>query len=141
MPAKDFYHNTVKLALIKDGWTITDDPFKLEVDRRDLFIDFGAEKLLIAQRANQKIAVEVKSFISPSPVNDLEQALGQYLLYEDLLRISHPDRILYLAVREAVYNSFFQEKIVQIVLESRHLKLVIFNETQEEIIQWLPLLI
>jgi hypothetical protein len=141
MPAKDFYHNTVKLALIKDGWTITDDPFKLEVDRRDLFIDFGAEKLLIAQRANQKIAVEVKSFISPSPVNDLEQALGQYLLYEDLLRISHPDRILYLAVREAVYNSFFQEKIVQIVLESRHLKLVIFNETQEEIIQWLPSLI
>ena len=141
MPAKDFYHNTVKLALVKDGWTITDDPFKLEVDRRDLFIDFGAEKLLIAQRANQKIAVEVKSFISPSPVNDLEQALGQYLLYEDLLKINHPDRILYLAVREAVYSSFFQEKIVQIVLESRHLKLVIFNETQEEIIQWLPSLI
>mgnify|MGYP001153314642 CR=1 FL=1 len=23
MPAKDFYHNTVKTALIKDGWTIT----------------------------------------------------------------------------------------------------------------------
>ncbi len=27
MPAKDIYHNEVKNALIKDGWTITDDPF------------------------------------------------------------------------------------------------------------------
>jgi hypothetical protein len=29
MPAKDIYHETVKNALIKDGWTITDDPLKL----------------------------------------------------------------------------------------------------------------
>jgi hypothetical protein len=77
MPAKDFYHETVKTALIKDGWTIT--PLPLRVGNRDLFIDLGAEKLLIAQRAQQKIAVEVKSFISPSPIADLEQALGQYL--------------------------------------------------------------
>ncbi len=138
MPAKDLYHDTVKTALIQDGWTITDDPFTLEAGNRDLFVDFGAEKLLIAQRANQKIAVEVKSFISASPVSDLEQALGQYLLYEDLLKCDHPDRILYLAVRDTVYNSFFQEEIVQIVLESRGLKLLIFDETQEKIIQWLP---
>lgn len=138
MPAKDLYHDTVKTALIQDGWTITDDPFTLEAGKRDLFIDFGAEKLLIAQRANQKIAVEVKSFISASPVSDLEQALGQYLLYEDLLKRDHPDLILYLAVRDAVYNSFFQEEIVQVVLESRGLKLLIFDETQEKIIQWLP---
>ena len=26
MPAKDIYHDTVKNALIKDGWTITHDP-------------------------------------------------------------------------------------------------------------------
>ncbi|HAX76056.1 MAG TPA: fatty-acid synthase [Cyanobacteria bacterium UBA11372] len=31
MPAKDLYHDTVRTALIKDGWTITDDPFKLRV--------------------------------------------------------------------------------------------------------------
>ncbi len=138
MAAKDLYHDTVKAALLKDGWNITDDPFTLEAGKRDLFVDFGAEKLLIAQRDNQKIAVEVKSFISASPVHDLEQALGQYLLYEDLLTRSHPDRMLYLAVRDAVYNSFFQEEIVQIVLESRGLKLLIFDETQKEIIQWLP---
>ncbi len=29
MPAKDIYHDTVKKALIKDGWKITHDPLKL----------------------------------------------------------------------------------------------------------------
>jgi hypothetical protein len=33
MPAKDFFHNAVRTALIKDGWTITDDPLKIEVGR------------------------------------------------------------------------------------------------------------
>ncbi|SRR5579883_1394821 len=137
MPAKDLYHDTVKIALIKDGWTIT-EPFPLKVGKRDLLIDLGAEKLLIADRAQQKIAVEVKSFISASPVSDLEQALGQYLLYEDLMQIQYPDRILYLAIRNTVYNTFFQEPIVQIVLKRRNLNLLIFDETQEAILQWIP---
>ncbi len=121
----------------KEGWTVTDN-LPLKVGKRDLLIDLGAEKLLVAERANQKIAVEVKSFIGASPVSDLEQALGQYLLYEDLMRIQYLDRLLYLAVRDSVYESFFQEEIVQIVLASRRLKLLIFNEIQEVIIQWIP---
>lgn len=107
MPAKDLYHDTVKTALIKDGWTITDDPLSLEIGGRDLFVDLGAEKLLIADRGSQKIAVEVKSFISPSPVKDLENALGQYILYEDIIAQEYPERILYLAIREEVYLTFF----------------------------------
>ena len=71
MSAKDLYHNIVKAALIKDGWEITDDPLTLAVGERDLYVDLGAEKLLIADRGSQKIAVEVKSFISASPVKDL----------------------------------------------------------------------
>jgi hypothetical protein len=31
MPAKDRIHHAVKNALIKDGWTITHDPYRLEV--------------------------------------------------------------------------------------------------------------
>ncbi len=30
MPAQDLYHNIVKNALLKDGWTITHDPFHYE---------------------------------------------------------------------------------------------------------------
>ncbi len=80
MPAKDIYHDAVKNALIKDGWKITDDPLILSIGKKDLFIDLGAEKLIAAEKDQQKIAVEIKSFLGNSQVNDLENALGQYIL-------------------------------------------------------------
>lgn len=98
---------------------ITDDPFSLQAGKRDPYIDLGAEKLLIAERANRKIAVEVKSFISPSPVRDFEQAIGQYLLYFNLPAEQYLKRILYLAIRDEVYLTFFQEELVQIALKAQ----------------------
>lgn len=63
MPAKDIYHEVVKTALTKDGWTITDDPFRIRLARgRNLFVDLGAERLLALERDTEKIVVEVKSF-------------------------------------------------------------------------------
>ena len=50
MPAKDIYHETVKNALIKDGWTITDDPLKLTIGSRSLYVDLGAEKLICSPK-------------------------------------------------------------------------------------------
>lgn len=85
MPAKDVYHQTVKEALRRDGWTITHDPLALKVGRKDLFVDLGAEQLLIAEKAGRKIAVEIKSFVGASNVAELEKALGQYILYHDVL--------------------------------------------------------
>lgn len=75
--AKDIYHSTVKIALEKDGWTITDDPLTLAIGERSVYVDLGAEKLLTAEKEDRKIAVEIKSFLSRSPVKDLEVALGQ----------------------------------------------------------------
>ncbi|MCU0570892.1 MAG: XisH family protein, partial [Oculatellaceae cyanobacterium Prado106] len=75
--AKDVYHDTVRVALEKDGWTITDDPLTLPIGERSVYVDLGAEKLLTAEKEGQKIAVEIKSFLSRSPVKDLEVALGQ----------------------------------------------------------------
>ena len=80
MPAKDIYHDNVCNALIKDGWTITDDPLVLSIGTRSVYIDLGAEKLIAAERDNQKIAVEIKSFLSSSPIRDLENAWGQFFL-------------------------------------------------------------
>ncbi|RKU18823.1 fatty-acid synthase [Candidatus Poribacteria bacterium] len=74
-PAKDIYHDTVKNALIKDGWTITDDPLRLRWGNYILYVDLGAERLLRAIKNDQKIAVEVKSFASSSNMADLENAL------------------------------------------------------------------
>lgn len=137
MPAKDIYHDTVKNALVKDGWTITDDPLKLTIGSRSLYVDLGAEKLIAAQKDNQKIAVEIKSFLSPSPINDLENALGQYVLYQNILKSTDVERILYLAVREEVYNDLFAEPIGQLLLSNQQIKLITFSENRQELVKWI----
>ncbi len=86
MPAKDLFHNTVRNALIKDGWIITHDPYRLTIGRRKAFIDLGAEQPIAAEKAGRKIAVEVKSFLGESEMEDLEQALGQYEIYRVALK-------------------------------------------------------
>jgi len=137
MPTLDIYHNCVKKAFIKDGWTITNDPLSLKVGKKDLFIDLAAEKLLVAEKQEQKIAVEIKSFIGTSEIEDLKNALGEYVLYEKVLKRQLSVRILYLAIRESVFNRLFQEEIGQILLEDHTLKLIIFNPDKEEITQWI----
>lgn len=81
--AKDRFHNVVKIGLEKEGWNITADPYEINVDDVDFEIDLAAERLLAAERENQKIAVEIKSFISPSNVSEFHTALGQFLNYRD----------------------------------------------------------
>ena len=107
MPAKDIYHDTVKRALQKDGWIITHDPFPLQIGRKRLSADLGAQRLINAEKGTQKIVVEVKSFVGRSDVRDLEQALGQYILYRQVLNEMQSDRTLYLAVSEEIFNSVF----------------------------------
>lgn len=60
MPAKDIYHDAVKIALEKDGWTITKDPLVLQWGAKDLFVDLGAEKLLAAQKIMKKLLLKLK---------------------------------------------------------------------------------
>src|SRR4051812_44135666 len=98
MPAKDVYHDAVRSALIKDGWTITDDPLRLVWGERDFYIDLGAERVVAAEKAGRRIAVEVKSFLGASLIHDLELALGQFLLYRSILEEQDPERALFLAI-------------------------------------------
>ncbi len=137
MPAKDIYHDTVKNALIKDGWTITDDPLKLQFGKRKLFVDLGAEKLIGAVKDSEEIAVEIKSFISNSEMADLENALGQYILYENVMSVVEPNRKLYLAVADNVFEAVFEDAIGQLLLENEGLKVCVFNPETEEIVKWI----
>lgn len=98
MPARDIYHETVKSALQKAGWIITHDPFPLQIGKKRLSADLGAEHLISAEKGIKKIVVEIKSFVGQSDVKDLEQALGQYVLYQQILNEMGIERSLYLAV-------------------------------------------
>ncbi|MEQ9667962.1 XisH family protein [Coleofasciculus sp. G2-EDA-02] len=137
MPAKDIYHDSVKNALIKDQWTITHDSLTLKVGKKDMFVDLGAEKFLAAQKQDRKIAVEIKSFIGASEIEDLRNALGQYILYENALELVEPDRILYLAIRELIFYDLFEEVIGRYLLEKRLLKIVVFDPDSEVIVKWI----
>ncbi len=78
---KDIFHNAVKAALQKDGWTITHDPYSLAVGGVEMYIDLGAEQLLGAERDDTRIAVEIKSFIGTSPISEFHTAHGQFIDY------------------------------------------------------------
>ena len=138
MPARDIYHDSVKSALIKDGWVITHDPLRLTWGLKDMYIDLGAEQVLAAEKAGRRIAVEVKSFVGPSQMDELEKAMGQYLVYHDVLAEIEPERAVYLAVHEEVFSDLWDEPIGQLLLKNQRVRLVVFDPKEEVIVRWLP---
>jgi hypothetical protein len=137
MPARDIYHNAVRRALEKDGWTITDDPLHLEWGGKNMYVDLGAEQVLGAEKQGQKIAVEIKSFLGPSEMKDLEQALGQFSLYRTVMAESKPDYSLYLAVPQYVVEDVFQEPLGQLLLRAGAAKVIGFDPILETVTTWI----
>ncbi|MGF1491828.1 MAG: element excision factor XisH family protein [Microcoleaceae cyanobacterium] len=133
---KDIFHNAVKVALQKDGWAITHDPYPLAVGGVEMYIDLGAEQLLGAERDDRKIAVEVKSFVGPSPISEFHTAHGQFMDYRYALEESDPERILYLAIPEKTYSSFFSLRFIQDTVERSQLSLIVYHPAQEVIVLW-----
>jgi hypothetical protein len=137
MPAKDFFHDIVKNALDKDGWIITDENLFIKIDKIEFYIDLAAERILVAEKAGQKIAVEVKSFIGVSVVSEFHTALGQFLNYRSALRKKEPERILYLAVSFDVYDDFFRSSFIQEVIAEHQLRMLVFDSQREEVVLWI----
>jgi hypothetical protein len=137
MPAKDTYHDIVRSALVKDGWTITDDPFRLIWGERDFYVDLGAERVVAAEKAGKHIAVEVKSFRGASPMRDLELALGQFLLYRSILEEQEPQRVLFLAIPDEAAE-ILDEAVGQLLIAKHLIQAVVFDPQKEEILRWIP---
>lgn len=137
MSARDIFHDAVRTALEQDGWTITHDPLKLEFGLGSLYVDLGAERVIAAERRNQKIAVEVKSFLSGSAVSEFHTALGQYLNYRLLMAEQYTEYHLYLAVPLNTYDSFFQLPFVQYTIQQHQIKLAIYAPEKQEIVKWI----
>lgn len=137
MPALDLNHEQVRQALLKDGWSITDDPYVIEYEDLTLFADLGAERVIAAQRDDQRIVVEVKSFAGRSAVREFETALGQFELYRGILETTEPDRTLFLAVSDVIYDGFIQRPAIQLIVDRNGLKFLVVNLEIEEIVQWI----
>ncbi len=109
MARRDKIHDTVKNALITEGWTITHDPLPVKIGRKSTEIDLGAEKLLAAEKGREKIAVEIKSFVATSTITAFYHALGQFQLYQRALKVQEPERVLYLAIPLAAYKELSKD--------------------------------
>jgi hypothetical protein len=138
MPARDIYHDTVKRALVKDGWTITHDPLHLAWGGRDMYVDLGAEQLVAAEKGERKIAVEIKSFVGASEIDDLKQAIGQYVVYRSVLAEVEAERVLYLAVPEGALRNIFEEPIGQLLIRHHLAQVIGFDPRAEVIVAWIP---
>ncbi|MBD2694223.1 XisH family protein [Anabaena catenula] len=136
MAAKDLFHDAVKQALLKEQWVITADPLKIRIEGVKFEIDLAADKVVAADKAGLKIAVEIKSFINSSVITDFHAALGQFLNYRLALQMKESDRILYLAVPSDTFESFFQELFIQEAIKLYQVKLIIYDQFQEVIVQW-----
>lgn len=116
---------------------ITDDPLELEWEEVKVKIDLAAERLIGAKRGEERIAVEIKSFIGTSAISDFHTALGQFLNYRIMLEAKEPDRQLYLAIPLETYDTFFQSQFARMVKERYQLKLIVYEPLTEEIVQWI----
>jgi len=138
MSKRDIYHDAARNALENDDWTITHDPFPLKIGNKRLSADLGAERLISAEKGLEKIVVEVKSFVGQSDVKDLEQALGQYILYKQIIDEAGENRLLYLAVTQLTYNNVFLIELGQILIKNQIIKLIVFDAEKEQINEWIP---
>ena len=136
MPAKDVYHQQAKNALIKAGWRITHDTYQIKFREIKLYAALAAKAMFAAERDRQHIIVEVKSFLGPSRLRDFEAALGQYILYRLYLAQLFPEAVLYMAVSDTVYRSFFLKSAIQLAVTQLDIKLIVFDVFQEVIVQW-----
>jgi XisH protein len=137
MPRFDKYHEAVKNALIKEDWTITDDPLTVEFEDVYLYADLGAEKTLAAEKGTEKIAVEIKVFGSVSNFSELQKAVGQYQMYVVYLQETEPERKVFLAISKTIYNDFFQRPSVKFFVSKINLRILVFDSEKEEIVQWI----
>lgn len=105
---------------------------------RRTYVDLGAERLLIgAERGKEKIAVEIKTFMGGSDLQDFDQAVGQFLRYRSALQKEEPDRKLYLAMPFVFYERFFQDLFFLELLEETDISTIVYDQTNAIIKKWI----
>ncbi len=135
--ARDTYHDQVRKALEKDGWTITDDPLTISTPEIDLQVDLGLERVIGAERGVEQIAVEIKSFLGRSKFYTFYEALGQTLVYRLALYDSGVEKVLFLAIPADVYEMLHQLTVFRRAIEYFRLNLLIFDSENKTITKWL----
>lgn len=134
--AKDAINIAVRVALEKDGWEITNDPFTLETGDILIDMDLAAEKFLLAEKGYEKIIVEIKSFGRRSLVYDFHGAIGQYIDYRGALKDEGIVRRLFLAISEETFENFSKARFFARRIEENNIHLLVVNIVSETVVKW-----
>ena len=70
-------------------------------------------------------------------MRDFELALGQYILYRNLINLTEPEYQIYLAIKDSIYENFFKRESIQDITQMNQLLLIVVDMEKEEILQWL----
>ena len=140
--AKDLLHDCVRKSLEADNWLITHDPYNLMGTNQNgkriaIPIDLGAERIFAAERGEEKIAVEVKSFLRSSVVNEFHRAVGQYLLYRLGLERQEPDRLLFLAIPQRIMPDIEGFDLLAASIKAYAVNILIFDPEICKITRWI----
>ena len=132
------YHNKVRLALLEKGVPFEEDATCSPSQKDEWLARSPLGKVPILElEGGRRIAVEVQSFLNRSSVRDLEEAVGQFGVYRAVLAEVEPDRVLYLAVPQRAYAALFLEPFGQLIVARLGLRLLVFDEQLEKVVQWI----
>lgn len=119
------------------GWIVTNDPLYIPTFKRKLEVDLGAERVIAAEKNNEKIAVEIKSFLGLSEIHEFYKALGQFNYYKLALEDIDTERVLYLAVPSDIYDTLFTEPLTLKAITRYNIKIIVYNIEEEIIERWI----
>lgn len=134
--ARDLIHVPVREAIEKAGWRVTNDQYTVQFAEFTMYADLAAERIIAASRGNDKIAIEIKSFVKRSAVQDVRDALGQYVMYRAYLSKIEPDRKLYLATSTRAYRAIFSLQAVQFLVQQFSIATIVVDLARKEVVAW-----
>ncbi|AKV71058.1 FdxN element excision controlling factor protein [Microcystis panniformis FACHB-1757] len=70
-------------------------------------------------------------------MRDFEIALGQYILYRNLISLTEPEYQIYLAIKDSIYENFFQRESIQAIVKINQLLLLVVEMEKEKILRWI----
>ncbi len=135
--ARDIFHALVREALVNEGWAITHDPYPLHNRKQGgLQTDLGAEKIITAEKGHERIAVEVKSFVHISILHDFLLVVGQFYVYRKILSKNDPERVLFVALPDFVFNRIIKFEWAQEVVSDLDMKFILYDTNLKIINAW-----
>lgn len=70
-------------------------------------------------------------------MREFHKAVGQFVDYDTALGMFEPERVLFLAIPENVYLTFFQKTVIQKSIQRIRAKILVYNSQHEIIVTWI----